>query len=308
MPITSLPIAELVTGTYLGTFANTDPMWHELRSQGIGGSEVGTIAGLNQWESAYTLWAKKCDLISADIPKSEAMEAGTRLEKVIIEWFADEMPELQIDPNVGTWAGSLGWDHANPDALYVDADGECGVIEIKTARFEDNWIVPAKGVAGSVDGVPQHYATQVQWYLRVLGLESAWLVVLFGGQKLRWYRIEANHYQQDVDLAMATQMMECIQTVKSPAWDGSSSTYETVRVMHPDITDDVVDLPSDLGNEYLVAVTNQKQIDAHLLELKSQILDFMGSAKAARINGEIRCVRQAGRNGAAPFLVNKESK
>lgn len=308
MPVTSLPVAELLDGICLGVFDNTDPQWHALRAEGIGGSEVGTIAGLNKWESAYTLWAKKCGLISSDIPKSEAMEAGTRLEKVIVEWFADEMPELQIDPNVGTWMGDLGWDHANPDAIYVDAQGECGLIEIKTARFEDDWIVPAKGVAGSVDGIPKHYATQVQWYLRILGLKRAWLVVLFGGQKLRWYEIDANPFQQQIDLELATAMRECITTQTAPAWDGSTSTYETVRAINPDIVDEIVDIPSDLGNEYLVALNNSKQIESKVLELKSRILDVMGSAKSGRINGEIRCVRQAGRNGAAPFLVNKESK
>ena len=48
----------------LGIYDNTDPRWHELRTTGIGGSEVGTICGLNKWESAFALWAKKSGKIS----------------------------------------------------------------------------------------------------------------------------------------------------------------------------------------------------------------------------------------------------
>jgi hypothetical protein len=103
-------------------------------------------------------------------------------------------------------------------------------------------------------------------------------------------------------------MMRCILSQTAPDWDGSTSTYETVRAMNPEIVDEVVDLPQDLGRNYLVALAASKEAELVMQTFKNQILDFMGLAKAARIDGVVRCTRQAGRNGASPFLVNKESK
>jgi len=39
----------------LGVFDNGTSEWHEVRADGIGGSEIGTILGLNRWESAFYL-------------------------------------------------------------------------------------------------------------------------------------------------------------------------------------------------------------------------------------------------------------
>lgn len=308
MPIDILPIHKKTTAFFLGNFPNGSPEWHKVRATGVGGSEIGTIAGLNKWESAFTLWAKKCNLIDSNSEASEAMEAGSRLESFVLDWFSELHPDLVIDPNVGTYAGALGWDHANPDAVFQDKSGEFGIIEVKTARFEDDWVVPAKGVTGDVSGVPKHYVTQVQWYLRIMGFKSAFVVVLFGGQKLRWYQIDADPFQQQIDLDLATEFWACVQDVRSPGWDGSTSTYETVRVLHPDIDDVDVELSEGLWLDYAKALHASREAELLLQGLKTQVLAFMGKARTASFDGKVRVVRQAGRNGAAPYLVNKEGK
>ena len=43
----------------LGVYDSGSAEWNELRSKGIGGSEIGTIMGFNPWESAFALWAKR---------------------------------------------------------------------------------------------------------------------------------------------------------------------------------------------------------------------------------------------------------
>ena len=307
MPITSLPIQKVTSAYWLGDLVNGSPEWHDARANGIGGSEVGTIAGLNKWESAFTLWAKKCGLIPAEIVQSEAMEAGSRLESFVLDWFAELHPKLDIDPNVGTYMGERGWDHANPDAVYREGK-TWGIIEVKTARFEDDWVVPAKDVPGDVTGVPKHYATQVQWYLRIMGFKQAKVVVLFGGQKLRWYDIDADSFQQQIDLDLAETFWQRIGSQERPEWDGSTSTYETVRVLNPDIDDVTVELPKGLWADYSEALYASRNAELLLQGYKTQVLAFMGKARAASVDGVVRCVRQAGRNGAAPFLVNKETK
>jgi len=306
MPITTLPFDfDATKAKYLGNFENGSEKWHELRSRGIGGSEVGTIAGLNKWESAYTLWAKKSGLIADQVEQSEAMEAGTLLEKFILEHYFERLnPSLIIYDDVGTYA--LDWSHANPDAIYENEDGTFGIWECKTARFEDDWNLPKRGERGTGLDIPRSYYSQVQWYMRVMGFGEAIVSVLFGGQKYREFYVIADKFAQDTDLALATKFWNGLQIGEQPDWDGSISTYETVRQENPDIVDESIDIPEDLANEYLLALYNSKNVETYLMELKSRVLAFMGNAKSGRMHGVVRVVRQAGRNGAAPYLVNKD--
>jgi len=306
MPITTLPFDfDATKAKYLGNFENGSEKWHELRSRGIGGSEVGTIAGLNKWESAYTLWAKKSGLIADQVEQSEAMEAGTLLEKFILERYFERLnPSLIIYDDVGTYA--LDWSHANPDAIYENEDGTFGIWECKTARFEDDWNLPKRGERGTGLDIPRSYYSQVQWYMRVMGFGEAIVSVLFGGQKYREFYVIADKFAQDTDLALATKFWNGLQIGEQPDWDGSISTYETVRQENPDIVDESIDIPEDLANEYLLALYNSKNVETYLMELKSRVLAFMGNAKSGRMHGVVRVVRQAGRNGAAPYLVNKD--
>jgi hypothetical protein len=79
----------------LGVFENGSPEWHEARLSGIGGSEIGTIMGLNPWESAFTLWHKRAGLIETEQLTSMAVRLGNKLETPVLEIFAEEHPELR---------------------------------------------------------------------------------------------------------------------------------------------------------------------------------------------------------------------
>ena len=88
---------------FLGKFEADSPEWHAVRNSGVGGSDVGAICGLNKWESALSLWAKKSGLIEAKLELSEPMEWGHLLEPVIIAKFERQHPELEVLYNPGTF-------------------------------------------------------------------------------------------------------------------------------------------------------------------------------------------------------------
>lgn len=268
----------------IGDFENQSPEWHELRSKGIGGSQVGTILGLNQWESAYTLWAKLTGKIPESFEQNEKMFWGTVLEPVIrVEW-AKQNPEFEVF-ETGTWADD--YRHANPDGILKLGD-EFGLLEIKTAGYR--WEV-----------VPPQYVAQCQWYMHLLGLKWCKLVVLFQGNTLETYHLD---YDAKFALDMVNRVQDFWDGVKSdfaPNWDGSESTYQTVRAMHPDIVDDEVEL-GDLGNTLLFNQANYDYAQESLNEIKSIILDFMGKAKYGLLGGKVLVTRSA-RNGGTPYLT-----
>jgi putative phage-type endonuclease len=279
---------------YMGNFEAGTKEWHDLRSQGIGGSEVGTICGLNPWESAFTLWAKKLGKVETNQSGSEAMEWGRRLESVILEKFMEQHPDLIVHGSPGTYHNeNRPWQIANPDGIY-DRNGELGIIEIKTARYEDDWAV----------GVPEYYRTQVLWYLQTFGFSHAYVVALFSGSKYREFEILADDFEQHANLKRVQQFRTYLEEDKQPDYDGATSTYETIRQLHPDIEDNEIEL-GDLGVHYFNAVAEAAVTDKKLTEMKSRVLDSMGKAKRGLVDGTWMITRQA-RSGGTPYLVNKK--
>jgi len=306
MPKAILPLPnKLGFANFIANYPSGSAQWHELRADGIGGSEVGTICGLNRWESAFTLWAKKSGKIADQVRLSEPMEWGNRLEPVIADKFIQTHPEFMVWTDTGTWAHEQdSWAHANPDGIYQREDGSYGILEIKTASYPDDWKLPPEGVMGSADGVPRYYLTQVQHYLRVFGFKEAIVAALFTGNKYREFYVPADPFQQDVDKYLVEEFLACIESDTKPDWDGSGSTYETVREFYPDIVDDDIELGA-LGLRLLSANTASKLADEELTKVKSEVLDTLGIAKNGLLDGEVVVTRQAGRNGGLPFLVIK---
>ena len=281
---------------FLGDFPSNSPGWHALRANGIGGSEVGTICGVNPWESPFTLWAKKTGRIERDFEPSEAMEWGTRLESVILEKFADVHPELTVFPSPGTFCHKdREWQIANLDGVFVDAAGNPGIIEIKTARYEDDWI----------DGVPPYYKTQVQWYLQTFGYGRAIVAVLFSGSKYREFEILADEFEQQINLKKVEEFRTYVADDIKPDFDGALSTYETVRKIHPQIDSELEIELGQLAVDYIAASMIFAEADRNFTELKSRVLDAMGNAKKATLDGNVFVTRQA-RGTGTPYLVNKK--
>lgn len=287
----------------VATLENGSQAWLEERNKGIGGSDVAAILGYSKWESAYSLWCKKTGRIQ-DSTTSSAMEWGNRLEDVVIDKFADEHPEYELLRNVGSWANNLRpWQKANPDALYMH-DGELCLLEIKTAQYEDDW---KTGTPGEYT-IPNHYFTQVQWYLQALGLKRGTLAVLFHGNLYVELTFSSNQFEQDVNLQDCAHFWELVQNDIKPEWDGSDVTVEAVRKQHPDIDADASVELMELATEYMIADKQVREYQATLNAAKAQILDIMGNAKYGTQGGEVVFVRSARGQGVPYLTVKKGSK
>jgi putative phage-type endonuclease len=290
-------IAQKTGAVLLGNYPSGTQEWLDLRKSGIGGSEVAAICGFSKWTSPYTLWCQKTGKISGDIPLNDAMEWGTRLEPVIIDKFSDNHPELTVHRDVGTWNHpDRPFQITNPDGIFETEDGELGILEIKTAMYEDDWR----------DGVPRYYETQVQWYMQTFGLKKAWVAVLFHGNSYREYELEANDFAQEIYLTKVQEFMAYMDSDIAPDFDGSKSTLETVRTRHPEIDDTEVEV-GDLGVHYVAALHKYNDANSELNLIKSHVLSAMGQAKKGLVNDELAFVRQS-RSGSTPFLVFKGAK
>lgn len=273
-----------------GTFDSGSEEWHALRSESIGGSEVGTILGLNPWESPFYLWATKTGNLPQKELNSFAVTLGNVLEPVILD---ELLPMQHSDWEVfrtGTYRdGSSNYMHANPDAL-AKIDGEWVIVEVKTSR--NYW-----------DGVPPAYEAQVMHYMRIMGIKRA---VILGLVAMDWVEhwIEFDEFEAAVHKQKIDEFWQLVKSNTKPDYDGSNSTYEAVKQMHPEIDGSEVEIESlhELHN----AQARYDEADQQLRKIKSEVIAAMGKAQHAylEIDGtKYKVASRQARNGGTPFLV-----
>lgn len=290
-------LLEVTGANFIGNWSTEDKEWHEVRKSGITGTDVGTIVGLNPWLSPYALWAKKLDKIPDDFRDSEAMYWGRAAEEIIVRRFAEEHPDYTIYYNVGTWCHEeRDWQIANPDAVYRTGDGVWGVLEIKTAQFEDSF-----DLTNNV--VPKHYKSQELWYCDVFGFGEHTLAALFHGNRYHEFHGYVDGFEAESNREAAESFRQLILSDKAPDFDGALSTYEVVRKQHPEIEDAAVEL-GDLGMYYFLAAEEFSAAETKLTELKTRVLDAMGKAKKGLVFDEWRLTRMAKGQGS-PYLATK---
>lgn len=172
-----------MTATKIGDWPAGSPEWHEARRYRVGGSEIGTVYGLNHFEDAESLAARKRGELEAR-PDTAAMVRGRYLEPAVLAWLSDT-ERVTYDPDYeGTWADD--WMLYNPDAVTTDGR----LVEVKTAgekTVDRGW-----GRAGT-DQIPLPYQAQCVWGLGILGLTDCLVGVCFGAPfEFRRYRVKFN--------------------------------------------------------------------------------------------------------------------
>lgn len=271
---------------YLGTYEPGSPEWHEAR-KGIGGSDVASVMDMNPWKSAYTLFCEKTGLIDGNIEPTMAMKMGTAFEPIIRELFHQNNWEWLTVHETGTWSSVEDpRSVANPDGIIEWADGSLGVLEIKFSR--QYW-----------DKLPEYYNLQVQHYLSVLGLKRGVVVAVAGGD---WKEFEV--VRDDSLIETMKRRVEAfygfLDTDTAPDYDGSESTYETVRELSQGLQEGEVELGSLWANLLQAKSESEyweKQFKAH----KSAVLAYMNGTKYGLFQGDKVIALQA-RNGK-PFIT-----
>lgn len=150
--------------------------WLKHRECGIGSSEVGTILGLNPFDTPYQLWRRKKGI---DSPKQEnfAMKAGHYLEDAVSLFYRDATGKEIIKRSAGDWLivnNNKPFLRVSPDRTYWIPDmpkneHNKGILECKTTQMEID-----------EDSVPQHWFVQLQYQLGVSELPQgalAWLTM-----------------------------------------------------------------------------------------------------------------------------------
>ena len=221
--------------------------WRASRSKGLGGSDAGTVIGVNPFKGVMQLWFEKTGQIQApNLDDNEAVYWGNTLEDVVAQEFSRRA-------GVPVWTSPYmfqskthPWMLLNADRLTIDPETrEPAMLECKTAGFfaGDEW---------DNDHIPERYEAQCLHGAHVLGFDHIFIAVLIAGQKFSYRKINVdNGVVADLVTAEENFWVNNVEGMIPPPPDGSDGCTDLLRDMWPhvdgalDINDtDVNDLRS----------------------------------------------------------------
>lgn len=259
------------------------------RVRNVGASEVSALFEANPWLTEYELYHQKTGRIAKpDFGANERIEAGVRMEPVIIDWARDKWGyDAMVYPaqRLSNGRGLAG--HPDAAATSPDRNG-IGILEVKTA----DWLVAKKWG----DEPPLHYLLQLTTYMGLSGATWGDVIVLVGGNELRRYRYQFRPALYAEIEKRVEAFWERVRGGNEPTPDFNRDA-DTIAAVYAEATDEVADLTDNgragiLAAQYLFAKADRDKADAVMEASKAELLTLIGSASLAKLDGfQIRANR-----------------
>lgn len=254
--------------------------WLRYRKQGIGGSDVSCLLGINKWKSEIELWLDKTNQTNDPVEENEAMQWGTIMEPIIRNHFAEVTGKAVVELKAMLQHPEHPFMLADVDGVTVDDSGNPAILEIKTAsEFKrSDWD----------EGVPAYYQTQVQHYLCVTGIQKAYVAVLIGGNSFRIFEVDADAEIQDMLIAVEKNFWNKVQNMIRPEMDGSDAAKNLLdSLYHGGISEEIVmpDEAIEYVDAYIEACAEEDNAKAKKQEASNHIKEIMGDYDKASCIG-----------------------
>lgn len=177
--------------------------WITQRRKGIGGSDAGTVLGVNKYKTNVELWEEKTGQREPeDISDKPAVKFGKFAEEHLRELFRLDFPDYDLSYHE-FWmyvSDEYPFIYATLDGELTAPDGRRGILEIKTCTIQnklqwDDW----------EDRIPQSYYAQILHQLAATGWDFVILKAYIRYYKdgelrvaIRHYRIERKDVEGDI--------------------------------------------------------------------------------------------------------------
>ena len=254
-------------------------------------SKVAAVLGLSPYMSRFTLW-HQMNGTAAKTETTEVMRRGHYLEPAVSAWFSAQHPDWKIIPT-GTWTHPrLSWATASPDRIALIKASPAALVEIKTAGHSDGW---------TDSEIPPGYRAQVMWAMHVTGATTTYVAVLLPFLEFREYLIRYDAAEGEFIERQCEMFMDTLARQVPPPLDGATSTYQTLRELHPEINGESVEVSPEIAEDFLYCKRVLGEAEELERASKSHMLARMGNAKTATCNGVVIATRAA-KNGGTPYL------
>ncbi len=271
----------------------------EKRNGYIGGSDIGTIMGVNQWKSPYTLWAEKTGLIEVeDISDKDAVWFGVMEEDIIAKRFTMKT-ELKVKKSNYAY-GCKEYPYLRGHVDRIASKGKWG-LEIKTTSSWNK----TKYDEGEI---PESHYWQCMFYMFLTGWDTWYLATK---RDNRFYITKISRDDEAIErmLDACEDFWNHVQSGEPVEIDGSDSTQETLEQMYPEEHQgETVNLESQ--EDTLLALLELGTQEKNLKELKTkyqnEIKAVLGEAEKGE-TGQFIVSWKANAKGTRVFRLVEKS-
>ncbi|GIO03421.1 hypothetical protein J5TS2_40890 [Brevibacillus halotolerans] len=253
-------------------------LWLQYRKEGIGGSDVSGILGMNKHKSPFSVYMDKIGEAQDEDQMSEAAYFGNVFEEAVAQEFSKRTGLAVRRRNAILQHEEYPFMLANVDRLIV---GQKVGLECKTASeyLKDEW---------TGEDVPISYLLQCQHYMAVTDYEAWWIAVLIGGNKFVYKRIERdddiiNHLIQAESSFWNNHVIPKVP----PLLDGSEASTNFLKQLYPEARPDTqTDLPYEavqLLEQLELAKKDEKEIKERVIELENRLKEMLGNYEIGRV-------------------------
>lgn len=296
------------------TWDMSEEEWLEARKGGIGGSDAGTVIGVNKYKSAYALWAEKTNTVETNFSGNEATKWGNRLERVVAEGYAEDYNRAVVEWPVILQSVENDFMFANLDFLEVEPSDEFPAGVVTTWRFREvppNVIgileVKTSGIASfgnasawADDSIPQSYMLQGYHYGIVTGIETVTFAALVAGHGLLVRNMEWDSDLAENIVIAESMFWDLVTSNTPPPVDGSEATEAVQQQRFPrhETGKEYVGDASfaALWAEFNAAKVAAEQADSHRKSLRAQIIETIGNSEFASVDGNPILSYKAGKD------------
>lgn len=263
----------------------------QFRAAHVGASEVAALFDCSPYLTRFELWHRKAGNIATPAfnavhddgtPDNERIFWGVKLEEAVLEGAAERYGYSDIERHVELSNGKgLG---AHPDALaYCPNRKSRGYVEIKMA----DWLVRKEWG----DEPPLHYLLQSQTGQGLAKVEWGDVLVLVGGNKLERFCYDFRPKIYAEIEKRAAEFWESVKANNPPPADYARD-LPTISDLYREGTDETIDLTGDnlaaiAAAQLLTAAEERKAAQAKEEAAKAELLDKLGTAGTAMLNGFI---------------------
>lgn len=251
---------------------NDHDEWLSIRHKYIGGSDAGTVVGLNNYSSQYSLWCEKTDKIEP-FSGNTITEVGSYLEEFVAQQFC-KMTGKQVRKSNFTYVNDkFPWACANVDRLVV---GEDAILEIKTTGNYEYMKCIRAG-----DPVPTWWC-QLTHYMTVLEKKKAYLAVLMDCREVKILELEFNQAESDALMAAESDFWEHVTSDTPVPLDGTTATTDAIKTIYADSAPGMSCDLTGVGHHIEAYAALGKQIDELKVmqaEHENAIKSYMGQAE-----------------------------
>ncbi len=280
------------------------PVWNmtenewlaQRRALGIGGSDAGTILGVNTYKSPYALWADKTGRADKD-DAGDAARWGHRLEPVIAQAYAEDYNVALVEWKVILVSVEHPYMFANLDYLEVTPSeqfpaglvtewrelvpppGAHNIVECKTSGIAS----PGTVHHWNNNQIPISYYYQGLHYSIVTGIFGVTFVALLAGQGLVIREMPMIDEDADTLIAAESMFWDLVQSDTPPPVDGSNSTEEAQKFRFREVESGLVydggATLAALWADFEAAKAEAEAADKARKELRAKILEAVGNAE-----------------------------